>query len=287
MTAPRPGLRLIVNGDDYGLTADISRAVLDAHDVGVVTSTSVVVTTAAFGAAAEALRTRTELGVGLHLALVGGDEPAAPPDRIPSLVDAHGRLLPSWRAFLASAATGRVDAAHVRIELEAQHDRIRGAGLEPRHLDSHQNVHLWPAAAAVVVALAREWGIASIRTPDSDGRGPRGVGLRLLSRRLRTRLASAGLHTTDAMVGLDGADRYATRVVADLQRLRARADDRGGLVAELALHLSHPGDADLAAYGWGYDYAGALAAVLGPEVRRELGAPGVELVTWTQARQAA
>ncbi|MEZ5179387.1 MAG: ChbG/HpnK family deacetylase [Acidimicrobiales bacterium] len=286
MTAPRPGLRLIVNGDDYGLTADISRAVLDAHDAGVVTSTSVVVTTAAFGAAAEALRTRTELGVGLHLALVGGDEPAAPPDRIPSLVDDHGRLLPSWRAFLARAATGRVDAAHVRIELEAQHDRIRGAGLEPRHLDSHQNVHLWPAAAAVVVALAREWGIASIRTPDSDGRAPR----RRPPAAQPTaphRLASAGLHTTDAMVGLDGADRYATRVVADLQRLRARADDRGGLVAELALHLSHPGDADLAAYGWGYDYAGALAAVLGPEVRRELGAPGVELVTWTQARQAA
>ena len=286
MTGPRrPGvLRLIVNGDDYGLTPDISRAVLDAHEAGVLTTTSVVVTTPAFAEAAEALRQRPELGVGLHLALVGGDEPAAARDRIGTLLDREGRLLPSWRAFLARASTGRIDHAQARLELEAQHERLRRAGLAPEHLDSHQNEHLWPATARLGVALAAERGIRSVRTPDSQGRDPRGLGIRLLSGRLRRRLAAAGLHTTEAMVGLDGAERYARRVADDVALLRTRAEQGGGLVAELALHLSHPGDGALAAYDWGYDYAGALAAVLEPGFARVLSEPGVELVTWAQAR---
>jgi hypothetical protein len=88
------------------------------------------------------------------------------------------------------------------------------------------------------------------------------------------------------MVGLDGAERYATRLAGDLALLRSRADARGGLVAELALHLSHHGDADLAAYDWGYDYAGALDAVLDPAFGASLVACGVDLVTWAQAREA-
>lgn len=284
--SPRAGaLRLIVNGDDYGLTAAVSRAVLDAHDAGVVTSASVVVTTPAFDDSVEALRQRPGLGTGLHLALVGGDQPAAPRERVRSLLDADGRLLSSWRPFLARAATGRIDAAEARLELEAQHERFCRAGLVPDHLDSHQNVHLWPATGSLVVSLAREWGIRSVRTPDSDGSDPRGVAIALLARRLRVRLARAGLHTTEAMAGLDGAERYADRVAADLARLVVRAGASGGLDAELALHLSHPGDEALAAYEWGYDYAGALDAVLDPGFGSSLRAAGVELVTWAEARE--
>ena len=39
----KPDRRLIVNADDYGLTAGVSRGILEAHRRGIVTSTTLLV----------------------------------------------------------------------------------------------------------------------------------------------------------------------------------------------------------------------------------------------------
>ena len=62
---------LIVNADDYGLTAGVSRAVIEAHRAGIVTSTSVIALGPAFDRTRPWLDDAPEIGTGAHLAAVG------------------------------------------------------------------------------------------------------------------------------------------------------------------------------------------------------------------------
>src|SRR5437762_14249294 len=93
--------RVIVNADDLGRTPGINRGVFEAHRRGIVTSASLMVN---YPAAAEVAQLSAEnpgLGIGLHVALTGG-VPALPPERVRTLVDAHGRL-PSRPSGLGAA----------------------------------------------------------------------------------------------------------------------------------------------------------------------------------------
>lgn len=59
--------RLIVNGDDFGLSAGINEGIAAAHEKGILASTSLMVRWPA--AAAAYARTHPELSIGLHLDL--------------------------------------------------------------------------------------------------------------------------------------------------------------------------------------------------------------------------
>lgn len=106
---------LIVNADDFGASRGINRGIIEAHDHGIVTSTSLDVTAPWSAEAAERARAHPELGVGLHVHLGGWTgEPAIDPD----------------------------DAECCRAELYRQLRRFGELmGCPPTHLDSHRNVH--------------------------------------------------------------------------------------------------------------------------------------------------
>ena len=69
---------LVVNADDLGLTAGVNKGIFDAHDRGVVTSTSMFANAFATTHALAGAVQRPSLGVGCHLTLVDG-RPALPP----------------------------------------------------------------------------------------------------------------------------------------------------------------------------------------------------------------
>src|SRR5213078_2363089 len=91
--APSPPARwLIVNGDDFGLTRGINAGIERACREGILRSASVMSTGEALDDAVQRSRQLLELGVGLHLTLVG-ERPACRPEEVPSLVERDGRLL--------------------------------------------------------------------------------------------------------------------------------------------------------------------------------------------------
>ena len=83
------GPLLIVNADDFGLTAGVCQAILRAGECGIVTSTSALANGPALTVAATALRD-SGLGVGAHLALVGHQGPVLGAQEVPTLVDRRG-----------------------------------------------------------------------------------------------------------------------------------------------------------------------------------------------------
>ena len=74
--------QLIVTADDFNLSEGVSRGILDAHQHGIVTETSVMVNLGDLQHAAALLAAAPRLAVGLHLNITRG-RPVAPPPVVP------------------------------------------------------------------------------------------------------------------------------------------------------------------------------------------------------------
>ena len=160
--------QLVVNADDLGLTAGVNDGIFDAHDMGILTSTSLFANAPATADAVWRARARSSLGVGAHLTLVDGT-PTLPADSIPTLVTGDGRFRASWRPFIVACLEGRVSLGEVERELTAQIEQIRAMGISLTHLDAHKHVHLYPPVFAIVARLAARFGIPVVRVPYERG----------------------------------------------------------------------------------------------------------------------
>ncbi|MFN8044633.1 MAG: ChbG/HpnK family deacetylase [Dermatophilaceae bacterium] len=276
MTHPVPGRRLVVNADDLGLTKGVNRAIRKAHLEGIVTSTSLLTVARHHADAISMLEATPTLAAGLHLALVGEDPPVLSAREVPTLVDRRGHFPLGYRAFVARAATGRVDPADIRRELDAQIQVATSAGLSLSHLDSHQHVHLWPSVARVVIDLARTHGIGQVRLPRAHGRGPIATGVNVLSSRLAARLRRADL----PRVPYAGLDEAGAMDEAALRRAFAALGSTQGPVAEVNVH---PGELDEESprFDWGYRWEDELAALIGATTRADVTAAGFVLGPFT------
>ncbi len=262
---------LIVNADDYGLTEATSRAILDCHSRGIVTSTSVLTLAPGFGRTASWLADHPELGVGVHLALVGEDPPLLSAAEIPTLVDASGRLPRSWRQFSSRAALGRIDSADIERELSAQIDLAISTGAALTHLDSHQHLHEWPTLWPAVQRLATRAGVDAVRSTASRRLTP----VALLGRWTARRARAAGIRTTDSFVGFEQSGALTTSA---LLGLIASLPTSG--TVELGCHPGARSDPERSRYDWGFRWAEEADALRSPEVRSALDERGVRLVNF-------
>jgi predicted glycoside hydrolase/deacetylase ChbG (UPF0249 family) len=155
--------RLVVNGDDFGLTPGVNAGILAGHADGILTSASLFANAPETDAAIAIAQRTPTLGVGCHLTLVDGT-PLLPASKIPTLAP-DGRFLPTWSAFIAAAWRRQVDFVEVERELEAQIDRVRAAGIALTHLDGHKHIHAYPPVFEIVARLARRFGIRAVRVP--------------------------------------------------------------------------------------------------------------------------
>ena len=242
---------LIVNADDFGLTRGVSAGILAAHRLGIVTSTTVLVT--ANPDREQLAQARAAgLGLGLHVNLTHG----RPLTRGRSLVDAAGGFVRD-----PGRAASRAEAGDVRAEVEAQIERFEKlVGGLPTHLDTHHHVGLYTPVREVVLEVAR----------------CRGLPVRSQDEQARTRARSAGLRTTDHFFGESGPDAYwsPSRTLAHLRALP-------GGVSEF---MCHPGwfDADLAYSRYGRQRDIEMVGLGAPAARAAAAALGVRLTHFGQ-----
>ena len=131
--------RLIVTADDFGLSPGVNAGIVEAHERGIVTATSLMVNAPA---AREALHWASEhrsLAVGLHFVLTFA-RPVGPTEPLEELVDENGRF-----RRLETGVHERASAGDVREEIRAQLARFADAvGRAPSHIDGHHHVHALP-----------------------------------------------------------------------------------------------------------------------------------------------
>ncbi len=132
---------LIVNADDFGLSAGMNQGIIQAHELGIVTSASLMMRWPAASEAALYGRQRSGLSLGLHVDLgewsfrKGG-----------------------WTSLYEVIATDDADAVAEEVGLQLAAFR-RLVGRNPTHMDSHQHVHLREPVRSVMIEHARMLGV--------------------------------------------------------------------------------------------------------------------------------
>jgi chitin disaccharide deacetylase len=156
--------RLIVNADDFGLTAGVNRAIIELHKAGLVTSASLMARAAATDGAIALAQANPALGVGCHIVLTDG-EPVLDPKQIPTLVARSGAFTPSLAGFLSRLFAGRMRGAEIEAEAAAQISFLKERGARLTHIDTHKHTHLFPHVLRPVLRAARACGIRAVRNP--------------------------------------------------------------------------------------------------------------------------
>jgi hopanoid biosynthesis associated protein HpnK len=156
--------QLILNADDFGLTRGVNEGIIRAHREGILTSTTLMACGSAFDHAVELAKLNPRLGIGCHLVLVGG-KAVAPLEEISSLASKDGRLPDSLAIFVTRLSTGMIRPKEIERELRAQILKIRAAGIDPTHLDTHKHTHAHPVVMGALSRVARELGIPRVRKP--------------------------------------------------------------------------------------------------------------------------
>lgn len=127
---------LIVNADDFGCSRGVNRGIIEAHEHGIVTSASLMVTGPAAGEAAEYGREHPELSVGLHVELRRWRVRRRP-----------------WSLVWTNRRLGQTVARDLAAQLERFRELI---GRDPTHLDSHHHRHRGESLRPAFEALAQE-----------------------------------------------------------------------------------------------------------------------------------
>ncbi len=206
--------RLIINADDFGLTPGINRAVGELHDAGSLTSATLMANGGAFDDAVRIALQRPSLGVGCHVVLVDG-EPVSEAKEIPTLLGPGGKTFrPTLGGFVQALLLGQINPDDIMREARAQLRKLRQAGIQVTHLDTHKHTHMFPAVLRPLLAVAQEHSIATVRNPFepawslriTDGGFIRMAEIRLLKMRyaeqFRLALSGANVTTSDGGIGI-------------------------------------------------------------------------------------
>lgn len=145
-------VKLIVNADDFGLSRGVNYGIVDAHELGIVTSTSMLVNMQATDHAFQLMKRYSDLQVGVHLTLSCG---APLTSNCHSLINEQGEFrLTSQYALLKEHG---ICVEEVEAEWEAQIQQFYKRGITPSHLDSHHHIHTWEPVIPAVRRLAQKY----------------------------------------------------------------------------------------------------------------------------------
>lgn len=280
-------LRLIISGDDYGGALSINRAVIQAHEEGILTSTSLMVTGEAVDDAVARARAHPTLAVGLHLVVLD-TRGASSISRAPHLTDPKGQLPKNLFAGGVRYFFSPVLRAMLQQEIKAQLERFLETGLLLAHVDGHHLFHLHPTVFSILMPLAEQYGVPGIRLPRDDLRLALALDrsrkaskvtwasvYALLCRWALRRLEQSSIVFTDRVYGfLQTGCMHESFVVSLLRRIPQAVRS-----AEIYFHPS------IRSLGESFGpNEGDLAALLSPRVRQALQERGAQLTNYAALR---
>jgi hopanoid biosynthesis associated protein HpnK len=279
---------LIVNADDFGLTAGVNRAIVEAHQRGVVTSATLMANSAEFDGAARLAGGNPRLSIGCHIVLVDGS-PLLDPKQAPSLVARNSdRFRQSLGQFAVRSITGSIQERDIEAEAVAQIRKVQSAGVAVSHVDTHKHTHVLPKVLEPLLRAARTCGVRAMRNPF----GPLPFSfltknLKLWKQYVRVKSVAplagnfrkvakrAGLAAPDGTIGIAHTGYMTAELL--LHTLRELPDGTWELVC-------HPGynDSDLNGVRTRLRESRAqeLAILTSAEIRKTLEQGGIELISY-------
>lgn len=280
--------RLIVNADDFGLTAGVNRAILEGNRDGVITSATLMANAQATDQAIEQANAQPSLKIGCHIVLIDGIPLGKDID---SLTNGSPRFRSSLKQFALAAVRNQIAPGEIQREAEAQIRKIQSSGIKLAHVDSHKHTHMFPHVLRPILRAARACGIRAVRNPfepvrswpsrmvlTNPGLWLRSAGVmafQVFTAEFRWALKEEDMVSTDGTVGIAATGLLDREKL--LQILKALPEGTWELVC-------HPGysDADLRSAGTRLTSSREveLAALTSPETREMLSQKKVELISY-------
>ena len=142
---------LIINADDFGLSAPVNEGIIKAFEAGGITNATLMIKRPSAGEAVRFAKDNPALPLGLHLDLddlLGGDKKndgRFDLNRINAMLDNDSFL------------------KELTLEIEGQIGAFREAGLELTHIDGHHHLHAIPRIFPLLVEKMAAHGIKTVR----------------------------------------------------------------------------------------------------------------------------
>lgn len=265
---------LIINADDFGLHETVNLGIIRGFTSGFITSTTIMANGKAFEHAVTLANAHPQLGIGVHLTLVG-EKPVCQPDIVTSLVDKQGCLAPQYPEFLLGYMRGRIHLSDIRRELTAQVQKVADSGIHITHLDSHQHMHIVPGIINITIDIAKEFGIKSVRIPAEPyfflggypGTPMRVIarcGLTCLAQLARKKFRKGELAMPQNFFGMLAGGNMREEFLLNI------IDTLPDGISEIMMHPGTNNEELNNSYSWNYHGQEELAAVTSDNLRRRL-----------------
>ncbi len=158
--------RIIINADDFGLDESRTKAIKEAFDKNLISSTTMVANGEAYELAVQLAKNELDGKVGIHFNLTEG-RPLS------------GEILSCKEFVYDGVFHGKIDRNKslgkrvkeaVYKELTAQVERLLNDGVKLTHVDSHHHVHTCRGIYPIVLQVCNEHGLNKIRIHRNIGR---------------------------------------------------------------------------------------------------------------------
>ena len=144
--------KLIVNADDFGYCESVNYGIISAHRNGIVTSTTMMSNMPGFDHAVNLLKENKNIGCGVHMTL-SCNRPLN--SNFKSLVDENGM----FHRRINEEIINKIDLDELYYEFCSQIDKVKNAGVEITHLDSHHHVHTIPYFKDVIKSILDKYNL--------------------------------------------------------------------------------------------------------------------------------
>ncbi|MGL4742555.1 MAG: ChbG/HpnK family deacetylase, partial [Sarcina sp.] len=156
---------IIINADDFGMDESTTLAIVEAMELGLCSSTTLMVN---MPFADEAVKIAKEKGffdkVGIHLNLTEGKPLTENIKKLDKFCDENGNYIDRFRFDkVQKLHMSKREVEIIREELEAQIQKFLAYGVKNLHVDSHHHVHTYRPVWQALKPLIYKYNIKSLR----------------------------------------------------------------------------------------------------------------------------
>ncbi len=190
--------KVIVNADDFGLSAHTVEWTIKGFECGALTSATIMAGMPATDKAVAYAKAHPQFSFGVHFYLVD-ETPMCNLEEIPSMIDSKTGKLWQTRKFIVRNFLGMIKVEDLMREMRAQYLAIKDAGVPISHVDGHGHNHRLPQSIKALAELKDELGFNKVRRCQDLAvvGGKLGLLSRVINGPMQRRLDKAGFKTTD------------------------------------------------------------------------------------------
>ena len=154
-----------MTGDDFGLSVPVNEAIVQAHQKGILTSTSLMVAAPEVDDAVARANKLPDLNVGLHLVLSNGRS-CLPASELPDLVDSSGNFSNNLVTSGIKMFFNTRVKEQLRDEIRAQFEAFKATELRLDHVNAHNHQHLHPTIFDAIIEVGKYYRLDAMRVPE-------------------------------------------------------------------------------------------------------------------------